>query len=264
MIESEEHAIIESSQQNELQDSLEKLKQLLASEGRKYPDELLIRILVAKGYNAEKSKIILDKYINSRKTYPNFFIPASTHEGIFLKCMTFMKNLRLPTGERVFFTKGTDWDPDFYTLQAYCCAVISGVELVSLDPEIQSSGCVHIIDASNVGWKQVKSITPSIVSAMAQMIVFYSPFNLKKIICYNANWAAELIWRTIRPLLPSELTKLVVVMGKDKDKLMSHLGPDIVDRNLMEPTEEDKRQFAQFVLENEQKILEYWNQHMVQ
>lgn len=243
---------------------LDELKTVLKESGTAshLPDDVLLRVLTARQFNVEKARILAARYVNAKKNHPELFPATTNHnEDILRRAGTILpQEVRTVDGHRCAFTLGVNWDPDCYKLEPMVQALIYVLEAQDLDKELHKNGYVHFVDAANLGWKHVKTIRPHIVIASSSLIAHELPVHLKQIVVYNANWMVDVIWKICKPLLPSELVKLITIIDeKHKDKLYKFLSQEAVEKNLFVPSPESIDDHVRYLMENRDNISKLWS-----
>ena len=226
------------------------------------PDDILLRVLTSRSFNLEKAITLLDKYVNAKKNHPELFESPNNHDESILKRVgtVLPDSVRTIDGRRCAFTLGVNWDPDVYTLDKMVPALVHFLESNDLDKDFRTDGYVHIVDAADLSWKHVKAIRPSIVISAASLITHELPINLKQIIVFNANLIVDVIWKICKPLLPSDLVKLITIIGaKHPEKLEKFLPKDVLEQNSFVPNEETINSHAKCLIENRGKLISLWN-----
>ena len=224
------------------------------------PDDILLRALLSRDFKYDFAKGVVTNYFKARREYPYMFASALDPklEGIFGQVQTLLPQLKTSHGHRIFYTRALDWDPDKYSLADVCSAVILAMELKSLDYGLQKDGFIHLIDAKDIGWKYVRAVNPKVIHAFGQLLVYYLPVNLRFLIVFNTNWAVDMIWKVVRPLLPKELVERVVMCGKSVEKLSQHFPLEVIETEAFIPSPEDRETFAKDICSNDQFIQSIW------
>ena len=227
-------------------------------------DVVIFRILISRDFKYESSTKVVKNYVKARKDYPEMFVSALDPklEGIFGQVQTFLPQVKTYSGQRVFYTRALDWDPDKYRLSEVCSSIILTLELKSLDCALQKDGFVHVIDAKDIGWKYVRAFNPTVIHAFGQLVVWYLPVNLKHIIVFNTNWAVDLLWKMIKPLLPKELVERVVMCGKSVEKLSEHFPKEVIEQEKFVPSASERETYAKDITANDHVIQSVWDTYM--
>jgi retinaldehyde-binding protein 1 len=228
------------------------------------PDDVIFRALISREFDPDFATKVVKNYMKARKDYPEMFASASDPklQGIFGQVQTLLSKVKTSAGQHIFYTRALDWDPDRYKLGEVCSAIILTLELKSLDYALQKNGFVQVIDAKDIGWKYVRAFNPKVIHAFGQLVVWYLPVNLKYIIVFNTNWAVDMLWKMIRPLLPKELVERVVMCGKSVDKLSEHIPRDVVEQEAFVPSATERESYAKDITTNDHVIQSLWDQYM--
>lgn len=252
--------------QTKYQDLVKELRSRLAPELHdRYDDDMLLRALLAKKKDLKVAMNILVKYTMARKDYPSLFGSAidGHMEGIIGSTMSFNPQFLTPAGHHLLFLKALDWDPKKHSLETLLKSIVIGSEYKSLDYAAQEKGFVLVVDARDMGWKYVWAIKPALVHAFAQLLVFYLPVNLQNIVVYNTNWAVEMIWKMIVPLIPAELAQKVVLCGSSREKLAFFVSPEAAESESFIPTQEMRREYAREILSHDHVVQSLRTRYMI-
>lgn len=244
---------------------LQEFRELLSTEGstsRHLPDDVLVRVLISRNYDLERAKVTLAKYTNAKKAHPELFVSPDNHDRDILQRIgsVLPSGVRTVDGARCMITIGLEWDPDVFNLEQFTQALIFSLEACDLDHDFHRDGYVHLVDAANLSWKHVKAIRPGIVMAAASFLTYEAPINLKQIVVFNANWMVDVIWKIVKPLLPSELVQLITIINaKNPDKLTRFLPKETIQSKSFTPTEQSINDHVNFLTDNREKLTNFWN-----
>jgi hypothetical protein len=231
----------------------------------RYDDDILLRALLAKNKDLIAAQQLLERHKTARKHYPILF--GSAHDpgmqDIIHTCVSYNPLFLTPNGHHLFFMKATDWNPDKHSVDLLFQSIIIGAEYKSLDYAVQEKGFVLLIDARDLGWKHVWSVRPKLVHALAQLIVYYLPIHVQNIIVYNTNWAVDMVWRIVRPLIPDEIVQKVVLCGSDEEKLSFIISKEAVVSQSFIPTDEMRAEYARDILAHDHVIQSLRNRYMI-
>ena len=229
------------------------------------PDDILFRALISRDFKFEYANPLVNNYMKARKDYPNMFVSALDPklERIFGQVHTFLPDhVKTRDGQRIFYTRGIDWNPDKYSMEDVCSSIILTLELKSLDYLLQKDGFIQMVDAKDIGWKHVKAFNPKAIQASGQLLVWYLPINLKYVLVFNTNWAVDFLWKMIRPLLPKELVERVIMCGKSVEKLSEYIPKEIIEQKAFVPSDDMRKFYAEDICSNDHLVQSFWEKHM--
>ena len=252
--------------QTKYEELVKRLRSYLTPElQERYDDDIILRALLAKKKDLIAAMGLLVRYTKARKDYPVLFGPASDPrmDGIFLTAMAFVPDILTPHGHHIFFVKALDWDPSRHSLEILLRSILIGAEYKSLDYAAQERGAVLLIDAQDMGWKYVWSIKPTVVHAFAQLIVYYLPLHLQNIVVYNTNWALDMIWKAIVPLIPTELAQKVVMCGSNREMLAFFVSQEAAASESFIPTQEMRLEYARDILSHDHVVQSLRTRYML-
>lgn len=243
--------------------SVEELKGVLKKELGdsvigKLDDSILLRSLMMKQFDVAGAANLLKNHIELRRKHPEFFIKSldeARFDNIFEKFFTVLRT-RGANGECLFVCKVSDWDPDEVDALTMFAAVLFAFECLSLDMDIHQSGILLVSDTKGVGWKHVKALKPSLLQTHFR-IILNSPVNLKWLLQYNINWAIDLMYRVISPILPKSIVDRVV-LATETSKLGKYLGEDFTDVEKLKPTREDRQAFVSVIRSKSAQVFQMW------
>lgn len=249
---------------------LSEFKQIISKDGplskdgsrRQFTDEVLLRILIAWECNVKNSLSTLNNYVKIHEKHRNLIVSPSTHgEDILRRAGSLLPcNVRTLNNSRILYIQYTEWDPDLYSWQDMVRAMICVIETIDLNPDTHEAGYVTMINAEGISWKHVKAINPKIVMAAASMFLYELPISLRKIIIFNANVFVDMIWKIVKPLMPTDFVKLTTIIStKNVDELSGYLPQDVLEEKSYIHTKDSIDDHVKFVTGNREKLIENWN-----
>lgn len=221
-------------------------------------DSLIFRSLMFADFDVEKSSEFLKCYIKLRKSNEEYFVKSGIEKfkNVYSKMLSTVQNAGL-NGECLIVFTISKWDPDEVDIKTLLSAFLFAFECLSLDDDINQNGIHFIGDSQGVGWKQVKacSLNPMLVQTFLKLLTS-SPVNLKMILSYNTNWAIDLVYKLISPLLPQSICDRIV-LASEAGKLAKYLGEDVSSEKL-KPNHKDRKAFHSLIEEKTVQVLEEW------
>ena len=229
------------------------------------PDDVLVRALLSFDFHYEHAKNLATNYIKARKDYPFMFDSTSNPklEGLFGHNQTFLPKVKSLKGQRIFYTRCSDWDPDKHSYGDVCSSMLLQLELESLDYNLQRDGFVQIIDAGGLEWNHIRHINLRVIHAFGQLLTYYLPINVKQVIFINNNRALEFLWKMTRPLLPKQLSEKMIICGKNYTEVLSkHFPTEVVEQETFVPTQSDRDNHSREVYARDHLLQSTWDRVM--
>ena len=141
--------------------------------------KFLLKFLRAGNYDCQVATKILVNYILQMRNNPKYYSNCSDSErikSVFNEKIYTMLLHRDKLGRRVFIHRPGQWNPSNVSFTDCYCVVYMLSEMIALEERTQISGCLGIVDGTNISLKQLTSKGLDDVKCCAQFIQVHKYF----------------------------------------------------------------------------------------
>ena len=135
--------------------------------------QFLLKFLRAGNYDCQVATKILVNYILQMRNNPKYYsicLDLERIKSVFNEKIYNMLLHRDKLGRRVFIHRPGKWNPSNVSFTDCYCVVYMLSEMIALEERTQISGCLGIVDGTNIGLKQLSSMGLDDIKCCAQFI----------------------------------------------------------------------------------------------
>ena len=143
--------------------------------------QFLLKFLRAGNYDCQVATKILVNYILQMRNNPKYYSICRDSErikSVFKEKIYTMLLHRDKLGRRVFIHRPGKWNPSNVSFTDCYCVVYMLSEMIALEERTQISGCLGIVDGTNIGLKQLSSMGLDDIKCCAQFIQVHNYFKI--------------------------------------------------------------------------------------
>lgn len=232
--------------------------QLQTTKSDLLPESLITRSLIACNYDINKASQLISSLVKSKRENGNMFIKSYTDEDVqaaFGRNYSTI-NAKGPNGETIIINRVKNWDPSTQGCEFLYATMIFTFYCLFIDSEILKNGIIFIVDVSEMGWKHVKSCNPLTVKTFFQIISNELPSNFKYIANCNINWAAEMLYKATKAILPKSVTEKLI-LASNLEKLVDSIGHVDIE-SIRQWNESDVESFKSKIKANGDLVMKEW------
>lgn len=225
----------------------------------KLSSNTLVRALYSRNLVVEDAAELVVKYVTSAKENQlcfNLDIRNPKTKNAICTCR--LLNAKTCTGEYVFVTKLIEWNPDETNQDEWFAILNFMFESISRNPNVIKAGIWWLIDSKNIGWKHFKAMKPGGAYHFLRFLANHLPCNAKRIVFYDSNWAMDMFTKALKPLLPKNISDMLLITSSTDQKGEKLLGRPAMEEIDFSLSVAQKDAFFKEIMARADDILAEW------
>lgn len=247
--------------------NMKALKELLQSDPKLHSrtDEVfLMAFLRARKHDVDKTYNLIKSFYEMKYKFPEFYRDCLPSERGYIYDMDFFA--MLPTcdkqGRKVCILYPGKMDFSKISLEEAFQLGTSVFEIALLDPRLQISGAVCIIDMSDFTvYQQAKLATPKCAWQVSNCIQEKIPLRVKAIHIVNQPFYFNALFAIFKPFLKQKLRRRINLHGTNMKSLHKHIAPESLPQEwggTMSPY--NAKPMTKLIMQHEDKLIN-WRQY---
>ncbi|XP_029650679.1 alpha-tocopherol transfer protein-like [Octopus sinensis] len=207
-----------------LRDMVNKQQDLFA----RTDDAFLLRFLRARKFDYDRAFSLLLNFYRMKAENKDLFVdlkPSTIQHVLRSGLLTALEH-RDREGRKVIVLKPGRWNPETFPLfDMYKTWFVILSKLIE-DEETQVNGIITIMDLKDVGWVQVRALSPFYAKKVTSMIQECFPLRLKGIHYIHEPSMFDILFSIVRPFLKEKIVKRLHFHGQNVSALHEFVSPE--------------------------------------
>ncbi|XP_037567543.1 alpha-tocopherol transfer protein-like isoform X1 [Dermacentor silvarum] len=222
------------------QKALKRLRDLISGERHLHcpaDDEVLLKFLRARKFNADRAFKVVKNYFKVRRENPEMLDDLSPSRVPFDSAcrkhgLITVSRKTDPDGRAAVIVRFGAWNTDICSLNDYFRVCVVHVLHLTIREQFQVEGVVVVLDLKGLGPYHFAHYTPSNMKKVFSLVQDCFPLRMKGVYIINSPWIFQFFFAIAKRFMKAKLVRRTHFIGNDLEKLKSLVPDDVIPEEL--------------------------------